>query len=544
MERSSTTGSGAESQPPAPSIPTNFGKYELVTHLASGGMADIFLCRARGIQGFQKLAIIKRVRQDRALDKKMVDLFLDEARLAASLQHPNIVQVYEFGILDGSYFLAMEYVHGEDVHALVKRMRDSGRAIPLPEMLAIVVGVCQGLHYAHECVGPDGQPLGVVHRDISPSNVLISYDGAVMVTDFGIAKATNRSVQTTTGTVRGKLAYMSPEQCRGLPLDRRSDIFAISTLMHELSTGTSLFGGGSDFDVMKGIVEDPVRPPSATVAGYPGELDRVVCKALARDPADRYATARELQLEIERFALDHKMSISSARLAGFMQQEFADRIAGWRERVAREYAARTAEERPPSADVEIIAVEMPTERTMPAAAAPAAATAAPTAAAAPAAATEAPAAADVAAALVEPRPRRRAPAAIVAAVVAAAAIVFVAQRQLSSSHAAVAPVPSAPAARVVVAPPAPAPTTTPVPTTPVPTAVAVPAPTAATPAPVAARAVPAVDRASASSAARHHHHSRVAKRAPAEPVAAKAAPTQHPPSHWNPEDGLPPGAAH
>ncbi|MCU1281014.1 MAG: putative serine/threonine protein kinase, partial [bacterium] len=242
MERSSTTVSGssiipdiianapvaAEAPRPAPmGIPANFGKYEIITHLASGGMADIFLSRARGIEGFEKLAIIKRIRQDRAFDKKMIDLFLDEARLAASLQHPNIVQVFEFGIVDGSYFLAMEYVHGEDVAALLKRMKDTNCSIPLAEALSIVVGVCQGLHYAHECAGPDGKHLDIVHRDISPSNVLISYGGGVMITDFGIAKATGRSTQTTTGTVRGKLAYMSPEQCRGLTLDRRSDIFAI-----------------------------------------------------------------------------------------------------------------------------------------------------------------------------------------------------------------------------------------------------------------------------------------------------------------------------
>jgi len=345
----------AEESPLIPAgVPANFGKYEIITHLASGGMADIFLSRARGIQGFEKLAIIKRIRQDRSFDKKMVELFLDEARLAASLQHPNIVQVFEFGIVDGSYFLAMEYVHGEDVAAVLRRMREAERAIPLAEVLAIVVGVCQGLHYAHECAGPDGKHLGVVHRDISPSNVLISYDGAVMITDFGIAKATGRSTQTTTGAVRGKLAYMSPEQCRGLPLDRRSDIFAIGTLLHELSTGQSLFSGTSDFEVMKRIVEAPIRPPSTQVPGYPAELDRIVCKALAREPARRYATARELQLDIERFALEQKLPISTARLAGFMEREFADRIAAWRQRASLEYAARTTLARPPSVEVEII----------------------------------------------------------------------------------------------------------------------------------------------------------------------------------------------
>jgi eukaryotic-like serine/threonine-protein kinase len=522
MERSSTTDGGStiapsrpddstpDSLPSVPAIPSNFGKYEIITHLASGGMADIFLCRARGIQGFEKLAIIKRVRQDRALDRKMVDLFLDEARLAASLQHPNIVQVFEFGIVDGSYFLAMEYVHGQDVHALLKRMRETDGAIPLPEVLAIVVGVCQGLHYAHECVGLNGRPLGIVHRDISPSNVLISYDGAVMITDFGIAKATGRSTQTTTGTVRGKLGYMSPEQCRGMALDRRSDIFAIGTLLHELSTGNSLFGGTSDFEVMKAIVEDPVRPPSAQVAGYPAELDHIVMRALARDPADRYATVRELQLDIERFAVESKLSISSARLGGFMQQQFADRIASWRERVALDHAARMA--RPPSAEVEIVGVDAATI-------------------------------ADAQAA----RPRRRARAGIVAGVVtgiAAMASLVVARHQLAASHAAASRAAAAPA---IAASPAPAPAApAAAPTPPAATPATPPAATVATPAAATAPAhdtVAALERP-ATQLERHrrrgHHHA--APAATARPP-AKSAPSQRPPAEWNPEDGLPPGSA-
>jgi hypothetical protein len=357
-----------------------------------------------------------------------------------------------------------------------------------------------------------------VHRDISPSNVLISYDGAVMVTDFGIAKATNRTTQTTTGTVRGKLAYMSPEQCRGMPLDRRSDIFAIGTLMHELSTGKSLFGGTSDFDVMKAIVEDPVPPPSAHVAGYPSELDRVVLKALARDPADRYATARELQLDLERFAVEHKLPISSARLAGFMQQQFAERIASWRERVALDYAARSSSARPPSADVEIIAVEAATEVETPRV----------------------------------PRPRRRARAGVLAGVAAAAAIVVIAQRELSSSHAATVPVASASAAAPEPIAPEPI---APEPIAPTPIAPATQAAVPASgPVPGAADEQVAVleprraseHRASLATAPpirhRRHHHSRASTPAPAAPAAAKVAPAQHPPSTWNPEDGLPPGA--
>jgi tRNA A-37 threonylcarbamoyl transferase component Bud32 len=477
----------------ASAIPSSFGKYEILLHLASGGMADIFLSRARGIHGFEKLAIIKRVRQDRALDKKMVDLFLDEARLAASLQHPNIVQVYEFGIVEGSYFLAMEYVHGEDAHALLKRMRETSSAIPLAEVLTIAVGVCQGLHYAHECMGPSGQHLGIVHRDISPSNVLVSYDGAVMITDFGIAMATGRSTRTTTGTVRGKLSYMSPEQCRGLPLDRRSDIFAVGILLHELSTGQPLFPGAADFDVMKAVVEEPIPAPSTGMPGYPPELERIVMKALARHPADRYATARELQLDLERFAVEHKLAISSARLAGFMQESFADRIAAWRERVAA---------RAPSAEVEIVEATAPmttrVDATPPAAV------------------------------------RRRRIGSVVAAVCALAAIGVVAQRRLATSHVAVAPPKSVVAPVSKATPPAPAPA--PAAPTPPPTTVAAPTPPPAT---AAARAATARSTHSPVAPIRHRHtqhETRPATKSVATPTAPHAQP------EWNPEDGLPPGA--
>jgi tRNA A-37 threonylcarbamoyl transferase component Bud32 len=476
----------AEERPLAPTdVPANFGKYEIITHLASGGMADIFLSRARGIEGFEKLAIIKRIRQDRAFDKKMVELFLDEARLAASLQHPNIVQVFEFGIVEGSYFLAMEYVHGEDVAGVLKRMRDTHGSIPIAEVLSIVVGVCQGLHYAHECVGHDGKHLGVVHRDISPSNVLISYGGGVMITDFGIAKATGRSTQTTTGAVRGKLAYMSPEQCRGLTLDRRSDIFAIGTLLHELSTGKSLFSGTSDFEVMKRIVEDPIRPPSTQVPGYPRELDRIVLKALGRDPQQRYATAREMQLDIERFALEQKLPISSARLAGFMELQFADRIAAWRQRVALEYAARVALARPPSVEVEIIDAA-PTTRNE---------------------------------TISRPAKQRGRNALVVGGALVAAGLLVAAQRYVAAPRiAAAAPVAIAPAA---AAPPP----------------VAVAEPTVPAPAPAVVVAP------------RHHRTHRhgttstkiTRRTVKSDPAPEPARPTQN---NWNPEDGLPPGTNH
>ncbi|MBI5482302.1 MAG: serine/threonine protein kinase [Deltaproteobacteria bacterium] len=314
-----------------PVLPARLGKYELLRHLATGGMADIFLARVSGIEGFEKIVVVKRILAEFVGNKEFVQLFLDEARLAATLHHPNVAQVYDVGIVGGQYFFAMEFVHGEDVRAILKTLAQQKETIPLAEALSIVQGVCAGLHYAHEKVGYDGRSLGIIHRDVSPSNVLVSYDGSVKLLDFGIAKATTRTVETRYGSIRGKVSYLSPEQCRCEALDRRSDVFSAAIVLYELTTCHKLFGGASDFEIMKRIVETPAPPPSARVKGYPLDLQKIVLKGLARDRDQRYQSAQELQLALEDFAREHKLAVSPIHLARFMESTFEEKIKAWKE---------------------------------------------------------------------------------------------------------------------------------------------------------------------------------------------------------------------
>src|SRR5690606_31580736 len=231
---------------------------------------------------------------------------------AATLHHPNIVQVYDIGQEHGAFFFTMEYVQGQDLRTLVRAARKAQRAIPIEHILHIVMGVAAGLHHAHEKVGPDGRPLGIVHRDVSPSNVLVTYGGDVKIVDFGIAKAASAQVATIAGTLKGKIPYMSPEQCRGEPVDRRSDIFSIGTLLWELTTGRRLFHGDNEFAVLNRVARGEVPPPSSVRPDYPPALQAIVMKALCATPRGRYDTSLQMQMDLEDFAREYKLPVSSA----------------------------------------------------------------------------------------------------------------------------------------------------------------------------------------------------------------------------------------
>jgi serine/threonine protein kinase/tetratricopeptide (TPR) repeat protein len=307
---------------------SELGKYELLCLLATGGMAAVHLARANGIGGFEKLLVIKRILPRAAGDQSFIQMFLKEARLAATLEHSNIAHVFDVGAVHNDVFLAMEFLHGHDVRSIQRQVEG---ALPLEPALAILVGACRGLHYAHEKRGPCGEALGLVHRDVSPSNVVVTFDGGVKVIDFGIAKATNRDGETRSGVLKGKPGYMSPEQCLGVPLDRRSDLFCVGIMLHELTTGHRLFvASDGEYLQLKAIVEAIVPAPSTLVAGYPPELDRIVMKSLARSASDRYASALELQTDIERFARDQRLDISPTGLTRFMSATFHDELAAWR----------------------------------------------------------------------------------------------------------------------------------------------------------------------------------------------------------------------
>ena len=300
-------------------VGTMLGRYEVLRLLSVGGMAEIYLARAEGIAGFEKLVVIKRMLPHFAMQASYVEMFLAEARLAAMLDHSHIAQVYDIGEETGNYYYAMEYVRGGDLRDLMRIEARAGRAMPIPCAVAIGLGMCAGLDHAHSLTGADGQPLGIVHRDVSLSNVLVSFDGGVKVTDFGVAKMVSSDHRTRTGTLKGKIGYMSPEQCRGQALDRRSDIFSIGIILYELTTGRRLFAGaGSELVVLQKIVGEDAEPPSRLRPDYPPALEEIVLRALQRDRRLRYQSAREMQRDLEALVRAERLPVSPIELGEYV----------------------------------------------------------------------------------------------------------------------------------------------------------------------------------------------------------------------------------
>jgi hypothetical protein len=284
-------------------------------------MAEIFLARAVGIEGFEKLVVCKCILPQRAADADFVRMFVDEARLAATLHHPNIVQVFDIGCEHGLHFFTMEYVQGADVREILQAAGPRG-GVPLEQAVAIALGVASGLHHAHEKTDGEGQPVGIVHRDISPSNVLVSFDGGVKIVDFGIAKAAAQGAHTQTGTTKGKVSCMSPEQCRGEAVDRRTDVFALGVLLYELTTGVRPFQGDTEYAIIRQIVDEDAASPTVHRPDYPPALAAIVSRALHRARDQRYATAQELQIDLEAFAQQQGLATSSVELARYMHTLF------------------------------------------------------------------------------------------------------------------------------------------------------------------------------------------------------------------------------
>ena len=307
----------------------DIGKYRVVRRLNVGGMAEIYLAQARGIEGFAKYVVLKRILPQYAASDTFVKLFLNEARVTASLDHPNIASVYDIGAVDGVYFFSMEYLHGEDLGHILRELVARRERMPLDLALTIGASVAAGLHAAHEKKGTDAKPLGIVHRDVSPSNVVVTYDGGVKLVDFGVAKLTAQADLTRTGTLKGKVSYMSPEQCNNDPIDRRSDIFALGVLMYELTTQTRLFRTESEAATLRLVLEARIPPPSTRAADYPEELEPIVMKALARDREQRYSTARELQVALEEVARSRNLVTSTAALGEWMTRTFGPKLEPW-----------------------------------------------------------------------------------------------------------------------------------------------------------------------------------------------------------------------
>jgi eukaryotic-like serine/threonine-protein kinase len=302
------------------------GRYELFFRIGMGGMASVYLGRIGGEVDFERWVAIKQIHEHLAEEESFRNMFLDEARVAAQMSHPNLVQVTDVGLEEGRPFIVMEYVRGETLAQILKRCHRRSRKIPLAVAARIIACACEGLHHAHELRDPDGTPKGLVHRDLSPHNILISYEGGVKVADFGIAKAQGRSTHTRTGIVKGKPQYMSPEQATAKAVDRRSDVFSLGILLYEATLSRRLFKEESEYRTFYRITKGDVPTPRSVERSYPAQLERVVMRALAVKPADRYQTARDLQIDIERSLSAIGESVNSADVEAFMATLFADRI--------------------------------------------------------------------------------------------------------------------------------------------------------------------------------------------------------------------------
>ena len=315
----------AQSRPEnASTQPLRFGQYVLLDRINVGGMAEVFKAKAFGVEGFEKIVAIKRILPTMSEDDEFIKMFVDEARITVQLHHENIVQVHELGRESGQYYIAMEYVSGRDMRQVLDAMKKRGLTIPVSTAAYIASSVAEGLDYAHHKADANGNNLNLIHRDVSPQNILVSYDGAVKITDFGIAKAEDRASKTQAGVLKGKFAYMSPEQVRGQTIDGRSDIFAVGILLYEMVTGERLFLGESDFSTLDKVRKAEVRPPSELNADLPPALEAIILKALAREPGDRYLRGAELAEALEQFLIEDTTIFSAKRMRSFMEQHFSE----------------------------------------------------------------------------------------------------------------------------------------------------------------------------------------------------------------------------
>ncbi len=309
--------------PPA-TVTTKLGKYTLVRKLATGGMAEVFLARADGPMGFAKKCVVKRILPHFNDDPRFIEMFLGEARLAAELNHPNLVQIFDFGEANGQYFIAMEYIDGPNVRVLNQATRRQQGPMDFALAARIIYLAAEGLHFAHELRNEQGEFLNLVHRDISPDNILVSRNGGVKVVDFGIAKASSQPHLTKSGMIKGKMAYMPPEQLARETLDRRSDLFALGIVLYELVTGGMPFDATSEVSIIQAIMsQQPLERPSVYRPDCPPALEAIVNKCLEKDRERRYQSCRELQADLDQFILSTGKSVGTREVATLVEQVFA-----------------------------------------------------------------------------------------------------------------------------------------------------------------------------------------------------------------------------
>src|SRR5689334_19042127 len=290
-------------------------------------MAEVFRAKAFGVEGFERLVAVKRILPNIAEDKEFIRMFIEEAKLSVQLNHANIAQIFDLGVVDGSYYIALEHVHGRDLRGIFDRCRQLGQTMPIAQACFVVMKLCEGLDYAHNKRDQSGRELSLVHRDVSPQNVLVSFEGEVKIIDFGIAKAAGKGSKTQAGILKGKFGYMSPEQVRGLPVDRRSDVFSCGIVLYELLTGERLFVGESDFSTLEKVRNVEILPPSSFNKKIPAELERIALKALAKDVEDRYQNAIDLHDDLQAFLYSVGEFYSRKDLSAWMKKTFTTELA-------------------------------------------------------------------------------------------------------------------------------------------------------------------------------------------------------------------------
>ncbi len=305
------------------------GDYILEEKIATGGMAEIFKAKRKGVEGFEKTVVVKRILPSVAEDREFIDMLIDEAKIASQLSHPNIVQIFDLGKKEGSYFIAMEYVHGKDLRTILKTLSSRGRLLPFELSAYIGMKICDALYYAHNKKDSSGRPLKIVHRDVSPQNILISYDGDVKLTDFGVAKASTKLHQTVAGQIKGKMLYMSPEQSKGSKeVDFRSDIYSLGCVLFEMITGKKLFMADSEMAVLEKVQKGKIVKPTKLNPEVPAQLESIVLKALKPRPSERYQSALEMKKDLEKFILSRRKTIpDNHELSLFMAELFPGEFA-------------------------------------------------------------------------------------------------------------------------------------------------------------------------------------------------------------------------
>jgi serine/threonine protein kinase len=305
----------------------SFGKYLLLQRVSVGGMAEVFKAIPEGATRIDQIVAVKRILPNIAEDREFIGMFIDEARIAGQLTHPNICRIYELGRVGGDHYIAMQFLWGRDLLKVMNRFKRAGLLIPPPMAVFIAAHACGALHYAHFKCDVQGNPLHIIHRDVSPQNIIVGYSGQAKLIDFGVARAASQSQKTQAGILKGKFGYMSPEMIRGLPVDHRSDVFAMGICLHEALTGSRLFYGETDFATLELVRDAKIAPPSVKVPTIPPELDAIVLKALSRDADERYQTANELAAALEDYLERHHPGYGEADVSASMREAFAHELS-------------------------------------------------------------------------------------------------------------------------------------------------------------------------------------------------------------------------